>query len=296
MLPAARRVAIAEFERGGARVLLATDAAAEGLNLQRTCRWVVHHEVPWSPVRIEQRNGRVDRLGQTRRVHVWHLIAATTEEEEVLLRLARRSAMAARDLACGNEAVAQAVFDGSPLSLDESPRPRAVLTARADREAARVQLLRRLPPAATLNGGSPLCDRGASRGRGVTVVSRVTVVDGQGRTVANECTGVEGATIETCTAAARQDAARRARESIAVDRRWSRGAKLRAAALESVIRGAGTAPIQASLFDARAVHLSAHREAELRRSLSELAQSPRSSGRYTVRISLVGALGRSRRR
>ena len=43
------------------RLLLATDVAAEGLNLQMSCRYVVHYEVPWNPMRLEQRNGRVDR-------------------------------------------------------------------------------------------------------------------------------------------------------------------------------------------------------------------------------------------
>lgn len=46
------------------RLLLATDAAAEGLNLQTHCRYLIHHEVPWNPNRLSQRNGRIDRHGQ----------------------------------------------------------------------------------------------------------------------------------------------------------------------------------------------------------------------------------------
>ena len=46
------------------RVLLATDAASEGINLQNHCHRVVHYEIPWNPNRLEQRNGRVDRHGQ----------------------------------------------------------------------------------------------------------------------------------------------------------------------------------------------------------------------------------------
>lgn len=46
------------------RVLLATDAAAEGLNLQNHCRYLIHYEIPWNPNRLEQRNGRIDRHGQ----------------------------------------------------------------------------------------------------------------------------------------------------------------------------------------------------------------------------------------
>ncbi len=46
------------------RILLATDAASEGLNLQNHCRYLVHVELPWNPNRMEQRNGRIDRHGQ----------------------------------------------------------------------------------------------------------------------------------------------------------------------------------------------------------------------------------------
>ncbi len=54
------------------RVLVATDAASEGLNLQETARYLLHYDVPWSPARLEQRNGRLDRHGQARDVVVYH--------------------------------------------------------------------------------------------------------------------------------------------------------------------------------------------------------------------------------
>lgn len=54
------------------RILVATDAASEGLNLQTSCRYVIHQEVPWNPMRMEQRNGRVDRHGQARDVTIFH--------------------------------------------------------------------------------------------------------------------------------------------------------------------------------------------------------------------------------
>lgn len=54
------------------RVLLATDAASEGLNLQQTARMVLHYDVPWNPTRLDQRNGRLDRHGQARDVLVFH--------------------------------------------------------------------------------------------------------------------------------------------------------------------------------------------------------------------------------
>lgn len=45
-------------------ILIATDVISEGLNLQRLASNVVHYELPWNPNRLEQRNGRVDRIGQ----------------------------------------------------------------------------------------------------------------------------------------------------------------------------------------------------------------------------------------
>ena len=72
-----RLAALNEFDRRRRLVLLATDAAGEGLNLQRGCRLVVNLELPWNPMRLEQRIGRVDRIGQTSTVHAIHLVAAS---------------------------------------------------------------------------------------------------------------------------------------------------------------------------------------------------------------------------
>jgi superfamily II DNA or RNA helicase len=83
-----RRAALHDFRT--APLMLATDAAGEGLNLQQRCRIVVSLELPWNPVRLEQRIGRVDRIGQTRRVHVYHLMAAGTFEERIRQRLEGR--------------------------------------------------------------------------------------------------------------------------------------------------------------------------------------------------------------
>lgn len=58
--------------RSPVRVLIATDAASEGLNLQQTARFMLHYDVPWNPARLEQRNGRIDRHGQPRDVTIHH--------------------------------------------------------------------------------------------------------------------------------------------------------------------------------------------------------------------------------
>jgi superfamily II DNA or RNA helicase len=83
-----------EFNESPA-VLLATDAAAEGLNLHAQCRLVIHYELPWSVSRLEQRAGRVDRFGQSRRVHETALVADSTAERLVLAPLLRRAFQAA---------------------------------------------------------------------------------------------------------------------------------------------------------------------------------------------------------
>ena len=70
MSGAAQRHALREFLEGRADTLLATDVASQGLNLQHRSRWVVNVDMPWTPMRLEQRVGRVDRIGQTRPVHV----------------------------------------------------------------------------------------------------------------------------------------------------------------------------------------------------------------------------------
>jgi superfamily II DNA or RNA helicase len=85
-----RRQSIRAFTSGAADVMIATDAGSEGLNLQGTCRLVVNLELPWNPIRLEQRIGRVDRIGQTRTVHAINLLAEGTAERTVLASLLRR--------------------------------------------------------------------------------------------------------------------------------------------------------------------------------------------------------------
>jgi superfamily II DNA or RNA helicase len=67
-------------------VLVATDAAGEGVNLQRA-HLLVNYDLPWNPNRIEQRFGRIHRIGQTEVCHMWNLVAADTREGAVFRRL-----------------------------------------------------------------------------------------------------------------------------------------------------------------------------------------------------------------
>ncbi|CEA09670.1 RNA polymerase-associated protein RapA [Arthrobacter saudimassiliensis] len=67
-------------------VLLATDAAGEGLNLQRA-HLMVNYDLPWNPNRIEQRFGRIHRIGQREVCHLWNMVAKDTREGDVFIRL-----------------------------------------------------------------------------------------------------------------------------------------------------------------------------------------------------------------
>lgn len=72
--------------RAPMRVLLASDMASEGLNLHKECHLLVHYDVPWSFIRIQQRNGRIDRYGQLQTPTI-HALALTDEEHTSEVRV-----------------------------------------------------------------------------------------------------------------------------------------------------------------------------------------------------------------
>jgi SNF2 family DNA or RNA helicase len=69
--------------RNRAQVMVATEAGGEGINLQ-FCHHIINFDLPWNPMRIEQRIGRVHRLGQTEDVHIHNLSTYGTIEEHIL--------------------------------------------------------------------------------------------------------------------------------------------------------------------------------------------------------------------
>ncbi|MFH1833790.1 MAG: helicase-related protein, partial [bacterium] len=79
------------------QVLLATDAAGEGINLQRA-HLMVNYDLPWNPNRLEQRFGRIHRIGQTEVCHLWNLVAEETREGDVYRRLLEKLEEARRAL------------------------------------------------------------------------------------------------------------------------------------------------------------------------------------------------------
>lgn len=130
------------------RILLATDAASEGINLQRHCHRLLHWEIPWNPNRLEQRNGRVDRHGQrAAQVDVWHFVpagwretdfsAGSLEDELAFLRLAAEKVEAIRtDLGSAGEVIATQITE----KMTGQRTDWQVTDAEIDRRASRARL------------------------------------------------------------------------------------------------------------------------------------------------------------
>ena len=91
------------------RVLVATDAASEGLNLHRTARYLLHYDCPWNPSRLEQRNGRLDRYGQARDVTVHHFVSDADPDLRFLDHVIRKADEIREDLGSVNEVFDRAV-------------------------------------------------------------------------------------------------------------------------------------------------------------------------------------------
>ena len=122
------------------QVLLATDAAGEGINLQRA-HLMVNYDLPWNPNRLEQRFGRIHRIGQTEVCHLWNLVADETREGDVYRRLLEKLEQARQALG-GQvfDVLGKLEFEGRPLRellLDairygEQPEVRARLDTAVD--------------------------------------------------------------------------------------------------------------------------------------------------------------------
>jgi superfamily II DNA or RNA helicase len=118
------------------QVLLATDAAGEGINLQRA-HLMVNYDLPWNPNRIEQRFGRIHRIGQTEVCHLWNLVAEETREGDVYRTLLEKLEEARKALG-GQvfDVLGRLQFEGQPLRdlliqairYGEQPEVRARLT------------------------------------------------------------------------------------------------------------------------------------------------------------------------
>ena len=109
-------------------ILISTDSLAEGLNLHQRCHHLIHLDLPYNPNRLEQRNGRIDRYGQTEDPEIRYLCLAGTFEERLLLRL----------IAKYEKARAQLTFmpDTLGISADEEQYDTNLLTGLAEEQSS----------------------------------------------------------------------------------------------------------------------------------------------------------------
>lgn len=93
-----RREAIANFE-GSGQFLISTEAGGEGINLQRKCHIMVNYDLPWNPMRLVQRIGRLYRYGQEKRVVVFNIHSPGTVDEQIIDLMYSRIDQVVEDLA-----------------------------------------------------------------------------------------------------------------------------------------------------------------------------------------------------
>lgn len=126
-------------EEGKVRILLATDAASEGIDLQNHCHRLFNYDIPFNPNKLEQRIGRIDRWGQRTDPEITHFIGAGWEKAkagsyeadlEFLSRVARKVAKMEQDLGSVNAVIAEAVqrrMTGDQMLVDiENAKPKQI--------------------------------------------------------------------------------------------------------------------------------------------------------------------------
>jgi superfamily II DNA or RNA helicase len=132
-------------------ILIATDAAGEGINLQRA-HLMVNYDIPWNPNRLEQRFGRIHRIGQTEVCHLWNLVAEETREGDVFIRLLSKLENIRESLGGAVFDVLGKVFQGTQLRqllmeairYGENPEARARLEHAVESALDREQVARLL--------------------------------------------------------------------------------------------------------------------------------------------------------
>jgi superfamily II DNA or RNA helicase len=116
------------------RILLATDAASEGIDLQNHCNLLVHVEIPYNPNVMEQRNGRVDRHGQKQsEVVIWHPVDASGGHGDDILRALRKLDAMRADMGSVNPVIAPqlpALLEGRRRELDTALAEKRIERAR----------------------------------------------------------------------------------------------------------------------------------------------------------------------
>lgn len=130
------------------RLLLATDAASEGLNLQATCRYLLHWDIPWNPSRMEQRNGRLDRHGQARDVTIYHFSSKDDDSLRFMGRLLEKRSQVRED-----RIMADPIFSEAIEAHFSQAVPESELLFRLDEALAASPVPEDLPPATKAETG-----------------------------------------------------------------------------------------------------------------------------------------------
>lgn len=123
------------------RILVATDAASEGMNLQETARLLLHFDVPWNPSRLEQRNGRLDRHGQARDVTVFHFVSNDDADMKFLAHVVAKVDAIHEDLGAMGE-VFDAAFQLRFADLQDTERVTRSLDAAVENTKGRAEIPR----------------------------------------------------------------------------------------------------------------------------------------------------------
>ncbi|GGZ28038.1 DISARM system SNF2-like helicase DrmD [Streptomyces poonensis] len=137
------------LDEGRVRILLATDAAGEGIDLQNHCHRLINYDIPFNPNKLEQRIGRIDRWGQKQDPEITHFIGAGWQQAqagsyeadlEFLSRVAKKVARMEHDLGSVNAVLADAVQrrmtgDTAPVDI-ENAKPRPIKGRRTGGEVA----------------------------------------------------------------------------------------------------------------------------------------------------------------
>lgn len=127
------------------RILLCTDAAREGINLQTRCRDLVHFDLPWNPSRLEQRNGRIDRkLQPAAEVVCRYFEYRQRPEDRVLAALVRKTETIRDELGSAGQVIADRIHQRLVRSgIDRTAAATLARQVEAEQEDARTRLARR---------------------------------------------------------------------------------------------------------------------------------------------------------
>jgi superfamily II DNA or RNA helicase len=313
-----RRQELARFLTGEAHVLLATDVAGQGLNLQTRARWVINLELPWNPARLEQRAGRVDRIGQPRAARVSLIVSRHPAENGLIARLARRVLQARDTLGAdtleaalpGEDEVRRALLTPGPAreaGATASPRVQASTRWRRPAEAAARKLTWRRAMVDRWRAGDAVparavsCDSrrllGLRRiGGSCLLVFTVPLIDGSGAVIEQHAVvvragampagaGMRRAALELARAAAVDRVRPRAAR---VDRRIradaERAARVDRVIIRRLVEESAAGEVQTGLFDRRAARVALEAGADAARLEAGLRERLDASRRAGVTI------------